>query len=191
MNIEFKKIYTISNFISLFRILLVVPIFYFISNLEQIMGARPILLGLYLLVYLSDIADGYFARRFNQVSELGKIIDPLADKILAILVVSYLFYYDFLPKYYFFIIIFRDALIFIGGIFVSKKIGKVLPSNYTGKLTVIFIGVVIILVTTGLDQSNVFFIFFYYGSIILSFISVLVYLLRGIQEVRKVSNENI
>ncbi len=104
--------------------------------------ARYILLSLYILVYLTDIADGYFARKFNQISELGKIIDPLADKILVILVVAYLYYYEIIPAYYFWIIILRDLIIFIGGIIVSKKIGKVLPSNYLGKATVLSIGII-------------------------------------------------
>lgn len=191
MQIKFKKIYTVSNIISFFRILLAIPIFYFISNVNEIHGARHILLGLYFLVYLTDIADGYFARKFNQISELGKIIDPLADKILVILVVTYLYYYEIIPAYYFYIIVLRDILIFTGGIFVSKKIGKVLPSNYFGKITVISIGAFIIIVTMGLTETDLIYSIFLYLSIILSFISVIVYGLKGFQEVKKVMNETI
>ena len=185
MKIEFNKVYTLSNFISLFRILLAFPIFYFISNLEHVNGARYYLLSLYFLVYLSDIADGYFARKFNQVSELGKIIDPLADKILVIMLISYLYFYEFIPDYYFWIIVLRDAIIFIGGIIVSRKIGKVLPSNYLGKITVISIGTFIIIVTLGVSENNFLYIFFKYLSILLSFVSVISYAIRGIAEVKK------
>ena len=111
MKLEFKKINTFSNYISFFRILLAAPIFYYVSNINFIEGARSILLFLYFLVYLSDIADGYFARKLNQVSELGKIIDPLADKILVILVVTYLYYLEIIPGYYYWIIILRDVII--------------------------------------------------------------------------------
>ncbi|MCB9250032.1 MAG: CDP-alcohol phosphatidyltransferase family protein [Ignavibacteriales bacterium] len=83
------------------RILLAIPIFYFVSNLELIHGARWYLFTLYILVYFTDILDGYLARKFNQVSELGKIIDPLADKILVILVVIYLYYFNLIPAIYF------------------------------------------------------------------------------------------
>lgn len=191
MKIQIKQIYTLSNFISFFRILLAIPIFYYISNVNDIIGARNILLGLYLLVYLTDIADGYFARKFNQVSELGKIIDPLADKILVILVVTYLYYYEIIPAYYYYIIILRDIIIFTGGIFVSNKIGKVLPSNYLGKITVVSIGAFIIVVTMGLSSTSMVYNVFLILSIILSFISVFVYALKGIQEVKKVKNEAI
>ena len=189
MNLEFKKINTFSNYISLFRILLAIPIFYYISNIDSMEGARSVLLFLYFLVYLSDIADGYFARKLNQVSELGKIIDPLADKILVILVVTYLYYFEIIPSYYYWIIILRDIIIFSGGIFVSNLIGVVLPSNYLGKITVLSIGSFIIIVTLGLTEENIIFKIFLFGSIILSFASVVSYALRGIKEVKKVRNE--
>lgn len=189
MKIQIKKIYTVSNFISFIRILLAIPIFIFVSKINSIEGARYYLLSLYTFAYLTDIADGYFARKFNEITELGKIIDPLADKILVILVVLYLYYYEIIPAIYFWIIILRDIIIFTGGIFVSKKIGVVLPSNYLGKITVLSIGFFIIIVTLGVDKNNLFYMVFYYGSLLLSFASVISYGLRGIKELKKVNNE--
>ncbi|MCB9205712.1 MAG: CDP-alcohol phosphatidyltransferase family protein [Ignavibacteriales bacterium] len=191
MKIQIKKIYTVSNFISFIRILLAIPIFIFVSKINSIEGARYYLLSLYTFAYLTDIADGYFARKFNEITELGKIIDPLADKILVILVVLYLYYYEIIPAIYFWIIILRDIIIFTGGIFVSKKIGVVLPSNYLGKITVLSIGFFIIIVTLGVDKNNLFYMVFYYGSLLLSFASVISYGLRGIKELKKVNNETL
>ena len=191
MKIEFKKLYTLSNFISFLRILLAIPIFYYVSNITEITGARYILLFLYFLAYLSDIADGFFARKFNQISELGKIIDPLADKILVILVVAYLYYYEIIPGFYFWIIILRDVIIFMGGIFVSNKIGKVLPSNYLGKATVLSIGLFIIFVTIGVTINQLTYQIFLWLSVILSFASIILYGYRGFQEVKKVNNETV
>ena len=191
MKLEFNKIYTLSNFISLLRILLAIPIFYYVSNITEITGARYILLFLYFLAYLSDIADGFFARKFNQISELGKIIDPLADKILVILVVAYLYYYEIIPGFYFWIIILRDVIIFMGGIFVSNKIGKVLPSNYLGKATVLSIGLFIIFVTIGVTINQLTYQIFLWLSVILSFASIILYGYRGFQEVKKVNNETV
>jgi len=191
MKLEFRKIYTFSNFISFFRILLAIPIYFYISGINDIEGARTILLWLYFLVYLSDIADGYFARKFDQVTELGKIIDPLADKVLVLLVVSYLYYFEIIPSYYFWIIILRDMIIFCGGIIVSNKIGRVLPSNYLGKITVLSIGAFIIIVTIGVGEDKVLYLISLYCSIILSLASVLVYGFRGFREVKKGKYENI
>jgi CDP-diacylglycerol--glycerol-3-phosphate 3-phosphatidyltransferase len=191
MKITFKKINTASNYISFSRVLLGIPIFIFVSNINTIEGARYILVAFYFLAYLTDIADGYFARKFNEVSELGKIVDPLADKLLVFLVVTYLYYYSIIPAYYFWIIVSRDLIIFIGGIFVSRKIGMVLPSNYLGKATVLCIGFYIIVVTLGINEANFLHIVFFYGSLILSFASLISYGLRGFKEVQKVNNETV
>lgn len=191
MKIQFKKIHTVSNYISFSRILLSIPIFYYISNIENIEGARFILFGFYILAYITDLLDGYFARKFNQISELGKIIDPLADKILVTLVVLYLFYFNFIPAHYFWIIVLRDLFIFTGGIFVTKKIGWVLPSNYLGKATVFSIGIFIIFVTIGFNSSDFVYQFFYFISIGLSFLSVLSYGIRAFKEIKKVNNETV
>jgi CDP-diacylglycerol--glycerol-3-phosphate 3-phosphatidyltransferase len=191
MKITIKKIYTFSNFISFVRILLAIPIFYYVSKITEITGARYILLSLYILVFLTDIADGYFARKLNQVSELGKIIDPLADKVLVILVVAYLYYFEIIPAFYFWIIILRDVLIFVGGILVSKKIGKVLPSNYLGKATVLSIGIFIIIVTLGITSDKFLYQIFIWLSVALSFASVILYGYRGFNEVKKVNNETV
>lgn len=185
MKIKLQKINTFSNYISFFRVLLAIPIFVFVSNINEIDGARYYLVSLYFFAFLTDIADGYFARKFNEVSELGKIIDPLADKILVFLVAAYLFYFEIIPAFYFYIVIIRDIVIFIGGFFVAKKIGKVLPSNYLGKFTVLVIGFFIITATLGVSTDNIFYIIFFYGSLVLCFASLISYGIRGYQEIKK------
>jgi len=191
MKITFNKINTISNYISFSRILLGIPIFYFISNINDIIGARYILVGLYFLAYLTDLFDGYFARKYNEISELGKIIDPLADKILVIMIVIYFYHFDLIPEYYFWIVVLRDLIIFTGGIFISKQIGMVLPSNYLGKGTVLSIGLFIIVVTLGIPSDDIIYTTFLSISLALSFSSVISYGIRGYREVKKVNNEAI
>ncbi len=191
MIIQFKKIHTVSNYISFSRIMLAIPIFYFVSNIKEIEGARLILVGFYILAYLTDILDGFFARKFNEISELGKIIDPLADKILVILIVIYFFYFNLISATYFLIILLRDLIIFIGGIFVTRRIGFVLPSNYLGKGTVFSIGIFIIFVTLGYTSSDLVYQILYFFSIGLSFASVITYGARAFSEIKKVNNEAV
>jgi CDP-diacylglycerol--glycerol-3-phosphate 3-phosphatidyltransferase len=181
-----KDIFTISNFISFLRILLFFPIYYTLSNLQVNDAFRYYTLGLFFLAYLTDISDGYLARKLNQVTEMGKIIDPLADKILVALIVFQLFLQNDIPGYYFYIIIGRDLLIFTGGIIVSRKIGFVLPSNYMGKGTVVSIGLFFILVVLNVKTTiPVLYYFVEYLSILLSFISVIVYARRGYIEIKE------
>jgi len=191
MKIKFTQVNTISNYVSFSRVLLGIPIFYYISQINEIVNARNILIGLYIGAYITDILDGFLARKLNQISELGKIIDPLADKILVIMIVSYLYIYNIIPPVYFWIIVFRDLIIFAGGIFVSKKIGRVLPSDYLGKGTVLSIGLFIIAVTTNLNSGSMVYLVLYYGSLLLSFASVINYGLRGMKEIKQETNGNI
>lgn len=183
-NIKFEKIYTLSNFISLLRILLIIPTLYFLSKIMEHDSYRIYVLLMFFFAYVSDLLDGFFARKFNEISELGKIIDPLADKIFVIAVVIQLFIYKEISSLYFLVIILRDLLIFLGGIFVSKKIGKVLPSNLLGKITVFSIGLFLIIVVAGLNESNIIHYIIKYLSILLSFASVFGYALRAQETIK-------
>jgi cardiolipin synthase len=173
-----KDIFTISNGISFLRLLLVIPFWYLLDHLDS-QSIRYITFALCLFAAATDILDGYLARKFNQVTEVGKIIDPLADKSAMALIVIKLYLVGEIQGFYFYSIIIRDLLIFIGGIYVTKKIGKVLPSNYLGKITVLIIGTVILFILIGLSKENFVFITFYYLSVLLIFISLIAYFIRA------------
>ncbi|QQS37947.1 MAG: CDP-alcohol phosphatidyltransferase family protein [Ignavibacteriales bacterium] len=173
-----KEIYTKSNLLSIFRLLLAVPFWFLLDNFNDD-NIRMITFGLCLFASLTDILDGYLARKFNEVTEFGKIIDPLADKVAVGVIVLKLYLIGEISDFYFWIIILRDVLIFAGGIFITKKIGRVLPSNALGKLTVITIGIVILMVLLAVDRNNWVYLLFYYSSTVLIFISFFGYVLRA------------
>ena len=152
---------------------------------------NAVALIIFIAASLTDMFDGKIARKNGLVTDFGKFADPLADKILVILVVIYLYYFNLIPAIYFWIIVFRDLIIFTGGIFVSKKIGFVLPSNYLGKATVFSIGIFIIFVTLGFNSNDIVYKVFYIISIGLSFASVVSYGARGFKEIKKVNNETL
>ncbi len=178
--IKFEKIHTVSNYISFFRVLLGIPIFILLDELHQGYYIRVILGAICILALISDLLDGYFARKFNEVSELGKIIDPFADKLLVAIIIVKLYLNDEITDFYFWVIILRDILIFAGGIFVSKKLNRVLPSNLLGKITVLTIGFYILCIIFELNfYAPVLDNSFYYISLIFSFLSVGGYALRA------------
>lgn len=80
MQITKKDIFTIPNILSLFRILLAVmiPFIYYQPDFNQ---KIPCLIVIIVISGLTDFLDGKIARRFHMISELGKILDPIADKI--------------------------------------------------------------------------------------------------------------
>jgi len=175
---NYKEYYTKSNLISLFRLLLAVPLWFLLDGFDS-MTIRYITFAVCLLAASTDILDGYWARRNNEVTEAGKIIDPLADKVAIGILVIKLYAIGEIPAYYFFMILSRDILIFLGGIFVARKIGKVLPSNVLGKITVITIGIVILLIILNIDRNNLVFRILYASSLILIVGSLIGYIIRA------------
>jgi len=161
-----------------------IPFWILIGNIYE-PGVRSILVALTLIGALTDWLDGYVARKRNEVTELGKIIDPLADKIAIGAIIIRLYMVGEIEEYYFFLIIGRDLFIFIGGVIVSKMIGKILPSNILGKVTVSMIGMVILLIVLEMSRSSYVFQFFYYGSIILIIVSFFAYVYRAVEYIRK------
>ena len=173
-----KNIFNISNSLSFLRLLLVIPAYTAFNNFDQnLAGYSVAAIGIFAAV--TDILDGYLARKFNQITEFGKIIDPLADKVLVIYVVLNLFFLGEIPEYYFYMILARDALILTGGLIVSRKIGKVLPSDYIGKATVLAISFVLLMILLNVDKNSDPYIFLYYLSILLIFTSLTNYVLKA------------
>ena len=84
---------------------------------------------------LMDLADGYIARHYNQKSELGKILDPLADKLFVAMLIIILFLQGRVPTWYIAIVVSRDLLILVAGIYASRRLNVVLPSNNLGRYT--------------------------------------------------------
>lgn len=191
MKINFKEILLWPNLISSFRLLLFVPFLYLFNNYSSNENVRIYILILIIVAFVSDFLDGYIARKTNSISELGKIIDPLADKILVAMIIINLYLLSEIPVFYFWIVIIRDICIFIGGIIVSQKIGKVLSSNLLGKLTVLSIGIFIITTLLNFNHSDIFYNLILITSCTLCVASLIGYLMRAIEMIKWNNNENI
>ncbi|MBN1637823.1 MAG: CDP-alcohol phosphatidyltransferase family protein [Ignavibacteriales bacterium] len=191
MIVKLNKINTISNYISFSRILLGIIIFFLLDKIQEDYSYRIILFALMWLGFFSDLLDGYLARKLNQVSELGKIIDPLADKICIAIIVIKLYLIGEINAFYFWTIVLRDVMIFFGGILLTRKIKVVLPSNYLGKITVLFIGLFLGAVVMNLNEIDWLYNSLYYISLILSFLSVVGYGLRAIETLNWNKNRDV
>ncbi|MCH8326785.1 MAG: CDP-alcohol phosphatidyltransferase family protein [Bacteroidetes bacterium] len=179
MKINYHElISTKSNLLSLFRLFLAIPLWFLFDQINTSWGSA-VLFSICIFVIITDLLDGYLARKFNEVTEMGKIIDPLADKVVVAAIITKMYFLGLIPEYYFFIIVGRDIIIFLGGIYITNRIGKVLPSNKLGKATIFLIGIVILLIILDLSWNNYLLLSFYYLSIILIFVSLLGYIYRG------------
>lgn len=136
---EKGKIRTLSNLLSLTRIFLGIGIYFLI---QSHLNYEAFILG--ILAMISDYADGYFARKRNEVSELGKVLDPLADKIGIGLGSIALHQAYGLPLWVVLFIIGRDVLILMGSIILVSRMPYVVPSEIPGKLAVTVIALMLL-----------------------------------------------
>ena len=172
-----SKIFNVSNSLSFIRLLLVIPVWFAFNDFTQF--ARYSVAAIGVIATITDILDGYLARKLNQITEFGKVIDPLADKVLIVFVVLNLFLLGEIPDHYFYMIVSRDALILMGGLIVAKKIGKVLPSDYIGKATVLAIAFFLLMILLNVDSQSLPYLILYYLSIVLIFSSFANYLIKA------------
>lgn len=122
----------ISNSISIVRFFLAFPLAWAIYVEDNFW---VIILG--VLVFVSDYADGYFARKFNEVTETGKVIDPVADKVVVIAAVIALLLSGKTPLWFVVAVVLRDLLIMAAAVSFRKKLkGFTIPSNLLGKITI-------------------------------------------------------
>ena len=128
------KLFTISNFISFSRIFIVIPVVY----RHYINGYSVAAIIILLIGYgiISDYLDGFVARKTNTISEIGKMIDPISDKIAAGLLFIYTVVIGWIPFWFLWLFIARDILILIGSSFIKLRYGKVAMSTISGKISV-------------------------------------------------------
>ncbi|HIR41381.1 MAG TPA: CDP-alcohol phosphatidyltransferase family protein, partial [Candidatus Egerieicola pullicola] len=90
-------------------------------------------LAIIVLSGITDVADGYIARHFNQITQLGKILDPLADK-LSLLALSICIAVKFSPFWIIaIVVIVKEILQILGGGYLMKKKIKIPSSRWFGK----------------------------------------------------------
>lgn len=135
---------TIPNWLSFIRIALI-PVFAVLF----VQGHQLVAVIVMICAALTDLFDGKIARKFNQVSNLGKILDPIADKLsqMAIVIVLLYTYWENPIKYLFFFFIVKEVLMLLGGAFLLSKGMRPTAAEIWGKVAtnVFYIAMIIIL----------------------------------------------
>ena len=137
-----RDLVTVPNLITFFRFVLVPPFVYFFIN-EQFLLAG-IMIG---LSGLSDCFDGFFARKLNQVTSLGKILDPIADKVtlVAVAVCMVIYIPSILPIML--VLVGKEFLMLLGGFIMLLRKMTPPPANIFGKLaTLVFYFVISLII---------------------------------------------
>ncbi len=131
--LEKERIYTLANFLSFSRLLLI-P-FVVLCLVANTPGYNRLALVLLLLAGLTDYLDGIAARRRNEISQLGKILDPVADKLFIGVLGLALVFLRGLPLWFVTLFVIRDILILTAAYLLFLNRDIVLTSNWMGKVT--------------------------------------------------------
>lgn len=117
----------IPNIISAIRLLMVGVFIYFYIGAQY-----TACLIVYLLAFFSDLLDGWLARRYNWITSIGKVLDPLADKAMLITAVICFYLNGWLPLWMFLLIVGKEAVMVIGGLLLFTK-EVVVYADWVGK----------------------------------------------------------
>jgi cardiolipin synthase len=116
-----KRRVSIPNIITLGRILLVPVIVWAIASSQM-----AIAFAVFIVAGVSDAVDGFLAKRFNMTSELGALLDPLADKALLVSIYVALGIWGAVPRWIVILVVSRDIMI-VSAVIVSWLFGKPIP----------------------------------------------------------------
>ncbi len=119
---------TTANKITIFRIILI-PVFLALAYMGQSLAA----LVVYIIACLSDMADGYIARHYNQISNFGKFMDPLADKVLVLAAMCFFIENGQMPGWAVVIVLFREFAV-SGLRLIAVEQQRVIAAGWSGKI---------------------------------------------------------
>ena len=160
---SFKDIFLLPNLITLFRFFSALYLFSYYSPEDFNVF---ILVSIIAIIGLSDSLDGIVARRYNLVSELGVILDPLTDRVVFIILLFWL--NIFIPNSLIYAILLREFLVLIGSLYVLIKGLKINVSNKGKFATVLlFINICLFVINSSMsipfiNQVTVIVIIFYF-----------------------------
>lgn len=157
----FKGWNTIPNWMCFTRIALI-PVFSVLFIKGQYLWGVVAM----IVAALTDVFDGKIARKFNMVSNLGKILDPIADKLsqMAIVIILIIKFWnnDGIVKYIFFLFIFKELVMIIGGAVLLSKGMRPTAAEVWGKVaTVVFYVFMITIIALGSADSPLVGVWFF------------------------------
>lgn len=127
------------NFLTMIRFILV-PVMAFLLLTEKFIAA----IAVYVIASITDVLDGYIARKYNLITKLGKILDPMADKLLQFAALLGLWVIDVIPFWITLIFFLKEIFMGLGALKLLQKKDVVVPSMWFGKLSTVLFFVAII-----------------------------------------------
>jgi Phosphatidylglycerophosphate synthase len=170
------KIHTIPNYLSFARLILAPFIGHYLY-----WENKTFAIVLIIIAYSLDALDGIVARHFGQESEFGKIIDPIADKVMYAFIALALLMKGLVPIWFFALYILRDLLILLGGLLFAKKVKEIPKSNKWGKISAFSVAISLFGIIINIPYFNPYALIF---ALILSYFSTYIYFKVGYNQIK-------
>jgi len=123
-----ENIWNVPNVLTMLRMALI-PVYWFFMLRDQLYAA----LAVFIIASLTDLADGFIARKYNLITDFGKLMDPLADKLMSLSVMLSLTVKGIVPWPAPVLLLLKEGTMVVGGLILySKKV--VVYSEWIGKL---------------------------------------------------------
>lgn len=168
------------NKLTIFRVILIPFFLYFLLVDSYGFTGKIIALAIFAIASLTDFLDGYIARKYHMVTNFGKFMDPMADKLLVSSALIAFVQMSLLPAWIVIVLIAREFII-SGFRLVASDNGLVLAASWWGKFKTVFQMFMCLFLIINLDYPavNVIETILIYASLVLSIISLLDYLIKN------------
>ncbi len=159
----------IPNALTIIRFLLIPGfVYYFFSPMEY--GVR-IAIVIFVVAGLTDILDGFIARKYNLITRLGIVLDPLADKLMLLTVLISITLKNQIPFWIIVVVAIKETLLILGAITLFNDHDIVVPANRFGKISTIAFYTAILAIAFDLPYSQLFLD----GFVLLTVVALVVY----------------
>ena len=165
------------NKLTMFRVVLI-PFFIVFLLVPTIPAGKWIALAIFIVASLTDLLDGRIARKYNLVTNFGKFMDPLADKLLVCSALICLIELNQLPAWMVIVIISREFII-SGFRLVASDNGVVIAASYWGKFKTTFQMFAVILLILDMPALSVLTTLFVWAAFALTLISLVDYIAKN------------
>ena len=165
------------NKLTIFRVLCV-PVFVVMMLVDCIPYNHFIAVGIFIIASLTDLFDGKIARKYNLITDFGKFMDPLADKLLVCSALICLVEMGKIPAWIVIIIVSREFII-SGFRLVASDKGVVIAAGYWGKFKTTFQMVMIVLMIADIPVLSLVTTIVMWAALILTVVSLVDYLVKN------------
>ena len=140
-----NKAFNIPNILSVFRLLLI-PVFVLLYFNRELVHHYWWAMTVVIVAGLTDVLDGFIARKFNLITPVGKILDPLADKLMQIAVLICLAFEHPVVVPMMAIHLLKEVTMLVGGVWLFRKQNRPYSSRWWGKMSTVIIIMTLVLV---------------------------------------------